>query len=1003
MRVRALVIGLAIALLWALPAFTQGNPNGKLSGRVTAGDQPLPGVKITVSSPNLQGTRSTVTSSTGDYLFPSLPPGEYEVTFEAQGLQTVKQVLRISAAQSSTLDTEMAAAAVTEEIVVTGSLENISQTVQSATTYTKQLVDALPEGRQLSQIVALSPGVQPNGPAKDTGTGLGAITISGAPSYENLFLINGVVANENVRGQAFDSYVEDAIQETTTASAGVSAEYGRFTGGVVNVLTKSGGNTFSGSLRDTLRNQSWQAKTPLTKQQTDKVNPTYEATLGGPIMKDRLWFFLAARDLDLSQTQTTNVPTSIPFPSGEKQQRYEGKLTASLTPSHTLVGSYLKVNEKDLGNFFGAILDLASVYDRETPQEQYTANYTGVLTENLVATAQYSKRKFSFIDSGAPTTDLIEGTLLLDRSRNNSRYHSPTFCGICGPELRDNENWLGKLSYFLSTEKTGSHDIVGGVDSFNDIRKANNHQSGSDYRIFGSGAIINGSNIYPVFDGTNGSTIIQYNPIAKLSEGTNFKTNSAYLNDNWRFSDRLTFGIGVRYDANDGTDEEGKKVAKDSNVSPRLSLTYDVHGDARFIGHASYGQYVAAIANTVGDSTSAAGAPETFQWAYRGPSINTDPNGPLLTQDQAIRALFDWFQANGGPNGGLPLIGVNIPGGNTIIRGSLDSPAVTEYALGMTARLGERGIARADLIHRDWKNFYAARTDLSTGHVTTPNGPSDLTLIENNDSLYERRYDALQTQFRYSPSSRWDFGGNWTLSHTQGNFDGETRASGPVPGASGQYPEYKNPSWNNPKGDLLTDQRHRINLYALLNVFSADRQSLSVSLAQSYFSGHPYDAPGSITLVDPTTKQPYVTNPGYITPPVRTTYYFSKRGAFTTSSVLRTDLSFNYDFKFSGVDFFVQPQIINLLNGHHVDTTDVTLFDTTILTADNRGICSNAPGPNPPGQGPGRGNPCVAFNPFTQKPVEGVNWQKGPNFGKAVNQFGFQQPRTFLVSFGLRF
>jgi hypothetical protein len=985
-----LVLGLAVALLWALPAFTQGNPNGKLSGRVTAGDQPLPGVKVTMASPNLQGTKSTVTSSTGDYLFPSLPPGEYAVTFEAQGLQTVKQVLRIGAAQSSTLDTEMAAAAVTEEIVVTGSLENISQTVQSATTYTKQLVDELPTGRTLNEVVALSPGVQPNGPAKNTATGLGAITISGAPSYENLFLINGVVANENVRGQAFDLFIEDAIQETTTATAGVSAEYGRFTGGVVNVLTKSGGNSFSGSLRDTLRNQSWEAKTPLTVKQTDKVVPTYEATLGGPVLRDRLWFFLAARDLDLSQTLNTNI-TNIPYPSGEKQQRYEGKLTASITPSHTLVGSYLKVKDKQLGNSFQAILDLLSVYDRETPQEQYSGNYTGVLTENLVATAQYSKRKFTFIGSGAPSTDLIAGTLLLDRSRGNARYHSPTFCGICGPELRNNENYLGKLSYFLSTEKTGSHDIVGGVDSFNDVRLANNHQSGSDYRILGTGAVLRGNDIFPIF-ANDGSTIIQYNPIAKLSQGTAFKTNSAYLNDTWRFSDRMTFGIGVRYDANDGRDEEGKKVAKDSNISPRLSLTYDVRNDARYIAHASYGQYVAAIANTVGDTTSAAGAPQTFQWAYRGPAINTDPNGALLTQDQAIRALFDWFQSQGGPNGSLPLIGVNIPGGNTIIRGSLNSPSVAEYALGLTTRLGEHGIARADVIHRDWRDFYAARTDLSTGRVTTGNGPSDLTLIENNDSLYERRYDALQTQFRYSPSSRFDFGGNWTLSHTQGNFDGETRANGPITGSVGQYPEYKDVKWNNPKGDLATDQRHRITLYGLYNVFSRNHQALSVSLAQSYFSGHPYDAPGSVTLINPVTGQNYVNNPGYLTPPVRTTYYFSKRGAFTTPSILRTDVSFNYSFKISDVALFVQPQIVNLFNRHAVDTTDNSLFDTTIFTADNRGACSNSP--------TGR---CLPFNPLTEKPVEGVNWQKGPNFGKAVNPFGFQTPRTFRISLGLRF
>src|SRR3954465_15971855 len=103
MRVRALVLGLAIALLWALPAITQGNPNGKLSGRVTAGDQPLPGVKVTVSSPNVQGTKSTVTSSTGDYLFPSLPPGEYELTFEAQGLPTVKQLVQVGPAEGGAL------------------------------------------------------------------------------------------------------------------------------------------------------------------------------------------------------------------------------------------------------------------------------------------------------------------------------------------------------------------------------------------------------------------------------------------------------------------------------------------------------------------------------------------------------------------------------------------------------------------------------------------------------------------------------------------------------------------------------------------------------------------------------------------------------------------------------------------------------------------------------------------------------------------------------------
>src|SRR5947209_837030 len=463
MRMRAWVLGLTFALLWSwgLPAFGQGNPTGKLSGRVTSGNEALPGVKVTVTSPNLQGTKSTTTSANGDYLFPSLPAGEYSVLFEREGLQPVKQELRLAAAQDSTLDAEMAAAAVTEEIVVTGSLENISQSVQSATTYTKKLVDQLPAGRTVNQIVALSPGVQPNGPSKDSNTGLSNITISGAPSYENLFLLNGVVLNENVRGQAFELFIEDAIQETTTATAGVSAEYGRFSGGVVNVLTKSGGNDFSGSFRTTFNNQNWQQKTPLTTTLTDKIVPTYEATLGGPVLRDRLWFFLAGRDVKNTLTNNTTVirdtaSSAIIFPGAaftdiRKQERYEGKLTATITPQHTLLGSYSKVKDQENGNSFGVILDTLSLVNRETPQELWSVNYTGTFTDSLLLSGQYSERKFSFIGSGAPSTDLIVGTLLQDRSRGSARYHSPTFCGVCTPEDRNNKNALLKASYFLST------------------------------------------------------------------------------------------------------------------------------------------------------------------------------------------------------------------------------------------------------------------------------------------------------------------------------------------------------------------------------------------------------------------------------------------------------------------------------------------------------------------------------------------------------------------------
>jgi len=993
MRARAFILGLAVALLWALPAATQSNPTAKLSGRVTSGDRPLPGVLVTVSSPNLQGTRSTTTTATGDYIFPALPAGDYTVVFEMDGLQKVSQQLHLSAAQSSVLDSEMAGAAVTEEINVVGALSEVATGTQTATTYTKALIDELPAGRTLNQVVALSPGVQPNGPTKDSTTGLGNITISGAPTYENLFLLNGVVLNENLRGQAFDLYIEDAVQETTTASAGVSAEYGRFSGGVVNVLTKSGGNDFSGSFRTTFNNQKWESKVPGVTTQTDKVVPTYEATLGGPVLRDRLWFFLAARSVDRTQTQNTST-TNIPFINERDQQRYEGKLTATITPRHTVFGTYSKIEDKENGNFFPPILDEASLVNRETPQKLWAVNYTGSLSDNLLLTGQYSERNFTFIGSGATSTDIIEGTLLIARGLNNGRYHSATFCGVCEPEHRDNKNATVKASYFLSTESLGSHELVAGYDTFDDIRNANNHQSGSDYRVLGTTAIIRGDQIYPVF-ASDGSTIIQYNPIAKLSKGTDFRTDSLFVNDSWRFSDRLSFNVGLRYDKNDGKDAEGKKIAKDSNLSPRLGVNFDSKKDGSLLLHATYGQYVAALANNIGDSSSSAGAPATFQWTYRGPAVNTDPNGPLLSQNDALQTLFNWFNSQGGPNGPLPRIFVNIPGGNTKIRGSLDSPNVTEYSAGVTARLGAHAAVRADLVYRDWADFYASRIDRSTGQVNAGNGPADLALIENNNSLYERTYRGLHSQWRYQPTDRLDLGGTYTLSRTHGNFDGETQANGPVVGGIGRYPEYLDRSWFSPKGDLSIDQRHRASLYGVYRILTGDRQTLSVSLLQTFASGRPYGAAGSAALTNTVNGVvvPYVTNPGYLNAPVRTTYYFTARDAFRTPNVFRTDLSLNYTFRLGQFDLFIHPEVTNVFNQQRIDTTAVDVFDTTVLTSDNRGDCDAGPGVSP----------CQPFNPFTDKPVQGVNWQKGPNFGKATNPRAYQLPRTYRFNVGIRF
>src|SRR5262249_21783378 len=132
----------------------------------------------------------------------------------------------------------------------------LTQTTTVANNFTQDLVATLPTNRDINAPLLIAPGVHPSGPN-------GAYSISGATSFESLFMVNGVTVNDNVRDQPNNLYIEDAIQETTVATAGISAEFGRFSGGVINVVTKSGGNVFSGSFRDTLANDNWRALTSL--------------------------------------------------------------------------------------------------------------------------------------------------------------------------------------------------------------------------------------------------------------------------------------------------------------------------------------------------------------------------------------------------------------------------------------------------------------------------------------------------------------------------------------------------------------------------------------------------------------------------------------------------------------------------------------------------------------------------------------------------------------------
>ena len=991
---------LAIALFALVEPARAQAPTGSISGRVTSSDgESLPGVTVVVTSANLQAGRTAVTAGSGAYLVTLLPPGTYSVSFELPSFQTVRRTLAVAGTQNAIVDTVMALASLNEAVDVVGQAAPFGHTAQVATNFKQDLMALLPSNRTIDAVLLMAPSVHPTGPR-------GGYTINGSQSYENLYTLNGAIINENLRGAPMTPYIEDAIQEVTVISAGVSAEYGRFAGGVANAVTKSGGNTFSGSFRTSFANDAWRSLTPFestelilkpaTKTSDFKVNttvPTYEMTLGGPVKHDRLWFFGALRSQNQESTRTT-AQTVIPYKRTNDEQRYEGKLTYTPRAGQALTGSYFKLNQT-LGNYTSQnVADLKSLTPQGQPQSLLSVQYTGVLSPVFSMSVQYSTRKFALTNVGASGTDRINDTLVIDLS-TNTRYWSPTFCAgsACGngDEQRNNSNFVVKGSYFLAGNTTGVHHVVFGYDRFNDNFIANTHGSGSGYRIRGSSATyLPNGDIFPVFL-PNSTTTLERNPLLAISQGSNLRMHSGFINDNWRISDTLTLSLGLRLDKNNATDGDGDNVGDDLSVSPRISAVWDPRSDGVWAIGGSFARYTMALTSNLAASTAQAGNLALYRWIYQGPAINPPgtPQASLVSTEQAIRQVFEWHDRTGGDTR-TPLATVNIPGVNVKIQDPLSSPYSREFSGGVARSLTRRGTVRADLVYRNFRNFYGLHTDLSTGRVQDPQGSTfDLSVIENTNRT-ERKYIGLTTQASYELGAQLSVGGNYTLSRASGSLDGETVNGGPSGALVDNYPEYRVQSWNYPEGNLTIDQRHRARMWATYHVpMPAFGGAIAVGLLQQVGSGVPYAALGT---VNPTS---FKTNPGYVTPPGNLEYFFLGRDPFRTETTYRTDVSVNYGYRLGRVsdlrpELFFHGELLNVFNQFQLCACGENVFR-------NGGIVDLAT--------IGQGVRIIApqFNPYTTEPVENVHWAKQPNFGAAVDRFAYTSPRTFRFSAGVRF
>ena len=245
-------------LICAGTALAQGVQTGAIRGMVQdQQDSAIPGATVTVTSPALLGPRSTVTDGLGRYSLAALPPGSYEIKFELRGFATIAATTTVPLGLTVEQDATMRAAGVTETVQVVAEAPVPIATPVVGMNFKQPEIELLATPRTLQGIAQLSPAVTENSPNANQ------VVINGAFAFDSAFLVNGVDVNDNVLAQPQSLFIEDAIEETQVLTSGISAEYGRFSGGVINAITKSGGNTFSGSGRINFQNPSWTTETPF--------------------------------------------------------------------------------------------------------------------------------------------------------------------------------------------------------------------------------------------------------------------------------------------------------------------------------------------------------------------------------------------------------------------------------------------------------------------------------------------------------------------------------------------------------------------------------------------------------------------------------------------------------------------------------------------------------------------------------------------------------------------
>lgn len=630
------VAGFAGSAAFVAPAMAQDFTYATASGQIVGDDDaPLAGATVEIKSNDQGFTRTTTTDAAGGYRIPTLPQGTYTFTITADGYSTFTDpAVRITQSEGGNSFRLLRAGSTSADgsIVVTGQRIRVSDFDRTTTGQVISVADVaarVPVARDLTSVILLAPGTSQG----DSAFG-NLPAISGGSVSENTFFINGLNVTDFREGLGSATVPFEFYQTVEVKNGGVPAEFGRFTGGFINAITKSGSNQFHGGVLFNWQPDSLYEDRPNTlvdrNDQDRRELQQAIFNLSGPIIKDRL-FFYAFYQTNYSKTGdtllTVNPNTTAvdpanpanriqvqPYSTGLRRLEdttrtpfYGGKVDFLPFDGHRLEFTYFNSTSVTLRNSF-AVTDVNgggydSRFDPDGPVragyqstarlqdggENFVGRYTGQLTDFLTISGAYGKNKNSQI-TGSTQPDYPG---ISDISGNFSPALSGNAVNAIETNLDTREFYRADAELFVKA--FGEHHFKAGYDRENLTTDATTSYTGNVFYTY--------TNSGPSGDVYVKTPNTLYVTGRTFINGGVFKSRNEafYLQDSWSLLDnRLSLNLGVRNDRFENKNVAGETYYKSGDQwAPRLAFAFDPTGSKRTKIYGSYGRYfLPIVANT---------------------------------------------------------------------------------------------------------------------------------------------------------------------------------------------------------------------------------------------------------------------------------------------------------------------------------------------------------------------------------------------------------------------